>query len=82
MGMMLKQAQVGEHHLNVNDRLMDLLSTYYKVTLQDDDFPERLTWCLENCNHKFRDLNTYEGRTWYFENDQDAAIFALKWASE
>jgi len=81
MGMMLK-AQNAEHHLNVDERLMNLLSTYHKVKLEDDDFPERLTWCLENCEHKFRDLSDMGMRSWYFENEKDATMFALKWSSE
>jgi hypothetical protein len=48
--------------------------------LKDDDFAEKLTWCLENCQHKFRDLSDSNGRAWYFQNEQDATMFAMKWA--
>jgi hypothetical protein len=44
-------------------------------------FPEKLTWCLENCQNKFRDLAEGNGyRAWYFENEQDATMFAMKWS--
>jgi hypothetical protein len=76
------KARVGEHHLNVDERLMELLETYHKVVLDDDDFPDRLRWCLEKCQHKFRDLSEQGYRAWYFENSQDAAMFALKWSGE
>jgi len=79
---MLSKAQNAEHHLNVDERLMELLETYHKVTLEDDDFPKRLTWCLEHCQSKFRDLSEQGYRAWYFENDRDASMFALKWSSE
>jgi hypothetical protein len=78
----LVKAKVGEHHLNTDERLMNLLSTYHRVKLDDDDFAERLTWCLENCQNKFRDLSEMGYRAWYFENERDAAMFALKWGSE
>jgi hypothetical protein len=82
MGMMFKKAQVAEYHLNVHERLISLLETYHVVRLEDDDFPERLTWCLEKCQHKFRDLSEQGQRAWYFEDEKDAAMFALKWSGE
>jgi hypothetical protein len=47
--------------------------------LPDEDFAEKLTWCLENCQGKFRDLSDTNGRAWYFQNEQDATMFAMKW---
>lgn len=82
MGMMLSKAQNAEHHLNVDERLMELLSHYHVIRLEDDDFSERLTWCLEKCQNKFRDLSENGRRAWYFENERDASMFALKWGSE
>lgn len=37
-------------------------------------------WCVENCTGKFGDNVLKTGkRTWGFENEQDAILFALKW---
>ena len=77
--MTLHKARNAEHHLNIDDRLASLLETYHKVTLEDDEFPERLTWCLEHCKDKFRDLNENGYRAWYFKNEHDALMFSLKW---
>jgi hypothetical protein len=74
------RAQKAEEHLKVDDRLMDLLSTYHIIVLSDDDFAEKLTWCLEHCQNKFRDLSDPNGRAWYFQNEQDAMMFSMRWA--
>ncbi len=74
------KSQNAEHDLPQDERLMKLLETYHPVKLQDDDFPEKLTWCLENSQSKFRDLNINGYRIWYFENEADATMFALKWS--
>ena len=74
------KAQRAEEHLKVDDRLMALLNSYHAIVLRDDDFSEKLTWCLENCQSKFRDLSDPNGRAWYFQNVQDATMFAMKWA--
>ena len=76
----IMRAQRAEEHLKVDDRLMSLLGTYHAIVLKDDDFAEKLTWCLENCQNKFRDLAHPTGRAWYFQNEQDATMFAMKWA--
>ena len=74
------RAQRAEEHLKVDDRLMSLLSTYHVIVLPDGDFAEKLTWCLEHCQNKFRDIKETDKRAWYFENEQDASMFAMKWA--
>lgn len=74
------KAQKAEHELRVDNRLMDLLSSYHVIVLPDGDFADKLTWCLEHCQHKFRDLSDPNGRAWYFQNEQDAAMFAMRWA--
>ncbi len=74
------RAQKAEEHLKVDDRLMDLLSTYHIIVLSDNDFAEKLTWCLEHCQNKFRDLSDSNGRAWYFQNEQDAMMFSMRWA--
>lgn len=66
--------------LKKHDQLMTLLETYHKVHLQDNDhYPEKLAWCLEHCQNKFRDLKHGDGMYWYFENEKDATVFAMKW---
>ncbi len=74
------RAQRAEEHLKVDDKLMGLLSTYHVIVLPDGDFSEKLTWCLEHCQNKFRDLSDPNGRAWYFQNEQDAMMFSMKWA--
>ena len=75
------KAQRAEEHLKVDDRLMSLLATYHVIVLPDGDFAEKLTWCLEHCQNKFRDLSDSNGRAWYFQNEQDAMMFSIKWAA-
>ena len=74
------RAQRAEEHLKVDQRLMQLLDNYHAIVLKDDDFAEKLTWCLENCQSKFRDLSDPNGRAWYFQNEQDAMLFAMRWS--
>lgn len=75
----LFKAMNAENHLKVDQRLMELLGTYSMIVLPDEDFAEKLTWCLEHCQDKFRDLSEQNGRAWYFQNEQDATMFAMKW---
>jgi len=74
------KAQRAEHDLTADDKLMHLLKDYHVVKLTDDQFSSKLAWCLINCKHKFRDLSDYGGRAWYFENKNDAALFAIRWS--
>jgi len=77
----MPKPRVIDSTLTQDERLMDLLSTYYPVTLPDEgDYSARLTWCLEHCQNKFRDIRMVKGRVWYFQNEQDASMFALKWS--
>lgn len=70
-----------EHDLHADEKLMELLNSYYVVHIDNDiEFSEKLTWCLEHCQDKFRDLSIRNGRSWYFKSEQDALIFAMKWA--
>jgi hypothetical protein len=70
-----------ENDLQTDERLMRLLETYHAVHVGNDiEFAEKLTWCLEYCQNKFRDLSEQDGRVWYFENEKDATMFAMKWA--
>ena len=75
----IMRAQRAEEHVKVDEKLMDLLASYHMIRLPDEDFAEKLTWCLQHCQCKFRDLSDTRGRAWYFQNEQDAALFALRW---
>ncbi len=64
-----------------DEGLMKILESYHIVRLEnDDDFAEKLTWCMEHCQNKFRDIREANCRAWYFQNEQDASMFAMKWA--
>lgn len=67
--------------LKKHDKLMSLLETYHKVHLHSiDNYPEKLAWCFEHCNGKFRDIKHGDGMYWYFQLEQDASMFAIKWS--
>jgi hypothetical protein len=67
--------------LKKHDDLMTLLDSYHKVHLLDNDnYPEKLTWCFQFCQGKFRDIKHGDGMYWYFQNEEDASMFALKWS--
>jgi hypothetical protein len=63
-----------------DEKLMEVLKNYHVVKLDDQEFNEKLTWCLEHCQHKFRDISDQNGRLWYFQNEKDATMFAMKWS--
>ena len=78
---MMAKPKIMDSHLTQDERLMNLLATYHPVMLEDEgDYSERLTWCLEHCQNKFRDIRMTKGRVWYFQNEQDATMFAMKWS--
>lgn len=62
-------------------RLMEILQNYFVVRLSsDEDFNEKLTWCMEHCQSKFRDIREDNCRAWYFQSEQDASMFAMRWS--
>jgi len=66
--------------LRKDEHLMKLLETFHKVHLDDTErYSEKLAWCLEVSQGKFRDIKYGDGMDWYFENEQDATMFAMKW---
>jgi hypothetical protein len=76
---------VAHKHIGVllmqDSELMNILKDYHVVRLDDeDDFNEKLSWCLEHCQNKFRDIREAKSRAWYFQNEQDATMFAMKWS--
>jgi hypothetical protein len=83
--MTAKKAYIRAWHsadLSKDDKLMKLLDTYYKVRLDynGENYSQMLTWCLENSQSKFRDIRNGDWMDWYFEQEQDALIFAMKWS--
>ena len=74
--------------LSKHDQLMTLLETYHKVHIDPtenskggwENYGDTLSWCLKHCQGKFRDVKQGDGLDWYFEIEEDATIFALKWA--
>lgn len=62
--------------------LMAVLKDYYVVRLPhtSTQYNNMLTWCLEHCQNKFRDIQESTGRAWYFQNEHDATMFAMKWS--
>lgn len=78
--MKVAHKSIGEHLMR-DQRLMEILKDYFVVRMDDDDnFNDKLTWCMEHCQHKFRDIRESECRAWYFQNEQDASMFAMRWA--
>lgn len=64
---------------------------YHKVTVENRGehlhlaTRIQLDWCIEHCNSKFRDITIDASREhqtvrWYFESEEDATHFALRWA--
>lgn len=77
----LIKAKRAEHDLPMDEKLMNILQSYHVVRLNNDsEFAEKLAWCLEHCQNKFRDLSDAQGRSWYFQNEHDATMFAMKWS--
>lgn len=68
-----------DHALSSDEKLMALLATFTPIRLPDTLFSQKLTWCLENCTYKFRDIVINHERIWYFEQEKDATLFSLKW---
>jgi hypothetical protein len=63
-----------------DERLIALLKTWNPIPTQEDSkYNDKLVWCLEHCEDKFRDICHFDTRVWYFQNEKDAAMFALKW---
>ena len=63
--------------------LKKVLTTFYKVpNIPEDDelFADHLRWCLEHCNGQFMDVRQQGARIWFFEFEQDAIMFSLKWS--
>lgn len=70
--------------LSKHDQLMSLLETYHRVHIDAtegwENYGDTLSWCLEHCKGKFRDIRNINGVDWYFEYEEDATLFALRWS--
>jgi hypothetical protein len=77
----MKAQQMTPETMQKHDKLIELLSHYHSVpTKHSDDYEDKLCWCLEHCEGKFRDMIRNDVRYWYFEKENDATLFALKYA--
>lgn len=76
----LRKPQNTEETLIVHEPLMAILQSYTMIILPDNEFAEKLAWCLEHCQNKFRDISVSDGRAWYFQTEQDATLFTMRWA--
>jgi hypothetical protein len=76
----MMKAPKREYH--PNEELMSVLEQYHVVRVEDSEFNQKLVWCLANCQKKFRDLSDRNCRAWYFEHEQDAIMFAMRWGSD
>lgn len=64
-----------------DEKILEALQSYHIVHLDlDTEYNSKLTWCLEHCQNKFRDFKDNQGRAWYFKEEQDAVLFAMKWS--
>lgn len=67
---------------HIDEQIMEALKDYHVVKLESDEsYNDKLTWCLEHCQNKFRDFRGNDCRAWYFKEEQDAMMFAMKWSS-
>jgi hypothetical protein len=63
------------------ESLMSVLKDHVvRLSYSDDLYNDMLTWCLAHCQNKFRDMQESNGRAWYFQNPEDATMFAMKWS--
>lgn len=55
-------------------------SSWSKVVISSMDYEkERFLWCKrQSSNGRF--YRYYMSFTWYFENEEDATLFALRWS--
>jgi hypothetical protein len=64
-----------------HERLLTILESWYGVPLVlHEDYEDKLCWCMEHCQNKFRDVVRGSHRVWYFQNEHDATMFAMKWS--
>ena len=64
---------------------MTVPAFYHKVEMKEDDADrvvEHLEWCLEHCSGAFKDINLYNVRSWYFEDEKDAMLFSLQFSED
>lgn len=57
----------------------------FQVTLKQENANQvvrQVEWCLEHCNGQFKDVNLYNDRVWYFEDEKDAMLFALQFSED
>jgi len=66
--------------MSSDPELLSYLSTFYKISMSNVNYNQKLDWCFEHCNGSFRDISYNNGTTvWYFEDSADAVLFAISW---
>lgn len=62
--------------------LVKMLDGYYTVKTSAENHNDKLEWCFFNCSGRFRDKTvSVLTNCWYFEKEEDAIMFVLKWSS-
>ena len=52
----------------------------FSVQTSSEDYDEIIDWVYENCSEKVHNYKEGDEHTrWIFENDEDAALFKLRW---
>lgn len=67
---MLQFVMHGEHSFQ------KIINDWHYVS--SDYSEEKLCWCLERCQSKFWNRSN----NWYFSNEQDATMFAIKYSEK
>ena len=68
----------------INDtELLDLLESWTAilVKIETATYSRCLIWCLHHSQGKFIDRAFEDDRVWYFENEQDAVMFAIQFGN-
>ena len=60
--------------------LIDTLDSWTAILVKKEtaDYTPCLLWCLKHSSGRFIDRTWDNNRLWYFENDQDALMFAIQ----
>ena len=65
----------------INDtELIDLLESWTAILVKTETatYSRCLIWCLHHSQGKFVERKRDNDRLWYFENEQDAVMFAIQ----
>lgn len=64
--------------MNSRDKVTEIIKDWHTVKTVNEFYSNEkmLVWALQNCQGKFY----HRGNRWWFYNEQDATVFALKYA--